>query len=495
MIKRVRKNWALLFLLIGMGIIALVLPFSSDDWMWGSPEGLRLLANHFHDYNGRIFSNLLMIFVSRPVALRVIVYAVSAVGLFYLVTALGFNTTKVKSWQLMVTAGLFMSMSPAVFGQTFGWLSGFINYIFGMIPLLLIILWLRESKSHSVVGWQCAVMAVLGFASALIVEHITLYILLLGTSATIYLFRRRSPQRWTLLCYLIGSIVGAFRMFMDPSYLDAFLGKNDQRHLAFGKRIFDQIVKTYSGQMYHYLFQDNLLIIVLLSGGLIWLIWHSQTRVSLLKYIVSSMLFGYSLLIILNAQLFDWNNLNSNGAFNKLLALSSLLFLGGVMLANALLVNQPHLQKRLWFYIVSALVLSAPFAVITPYGPRCAFGSVCFIVIATLDVWREVLASSSTPSVVLTKMCNVIGTLTVLIMVILMSLNGYYNRLRPEQMSAQAKAGHTEIVLQRLPFDQYNWNTTPGTAWGWGYSMMLKDAGLNPQDYHLTFVPFKNGTK
>ncbi|WP_054665117.1 DUF6056 family protein [Lacticaseibacillus camelliae] len=488
---KAKQPWILFLLIIGFGLLGLVLPFSGDDLMWGGQQGLHLMSTNFYNYNGRLFSNILMVGMTRYTILRVLIYGFGSVGLVYLVAAVGFNSKRVKGWQLMLTTALLMTMSQEVFAQTFGWLSGFINYIFGMIPVLLMVIWVRERRPESISKWQWLLFGGLGFVSALIVEHITLYLLLFGICAWIYLKRAHSNKASTVLAFLVGIVLGAIRMFTDPSYLAAFAGKNDQRHLALGQRIIAQIRDTYTQRMYRYVFHENGLIIALLAVGLFILIWRAPIGHNVVKMFVSTLLLGYAFLTFFSSQMFDWGNLNRSGVFNNLLAIASILFVVGVILATALYVQSPQLRTRMWFYIGSALVLSAPFAIITPYGPRCAFGSVAFLLIASLDVLRAVLEPQPRTSAVIVHGSFLLGGISLLLMLLMMTANGYYNNERVVQMRAQARQGKTELVLQRLPFDQYNWNTTPNTDWGWGYPMMLKNARLSQHKYHLVFVPFK----
>lgn len=487
-----KRRWTLAFLTIGFGLIALVLPFSGDDLMWGGQPGLNLLHSLFYDYNGRLFSNIVMIAVTRVTALRVIVYAASSVGLTYLIAALGFRTRHLQGWQLMLTAGLLLTMSQEIFAQTFGWLSGFINYIAGMVPLLFVVAWMQHTPKKKTTTWQALLMAVLGVLSALVVEHITLYLLLLGIFGLVYVIKKQPMKRSGMIGFLIGVIFGAILMFRDPSYLEAFTGNNFNRKLALGQKVMDQLVQTYTDRMYRYVFHQNLLIIGLLTLSLIWLIWKNPKGNRIVKMIVSGLLGGYLFLVIFTPQLFNWTNLDSQGIFTKLLATSTLVYLAGVALATGLYIGNRGLKQRMWFYMISALVLSAPFAIITPYGGRCAFGSVTFILLAALDVMREAIGERISAASGLTVSSWLLGTIALVGMVMIMSLNGHYNEQRISQMQQQAAEGNKTLVLKRLPFDGYNWNTDPTTRWGWGYPMMFKQAHLNPKHYTLIFEPFKN---
>lgn len=487
-----RRRWTLAFLAVGFGLIALALPFSGDDLMWGAQPGLSLLHNLFYDYNGRLFSNIVMIAVTRVTALRVIVYAASSVGLTYLIAALGFRTRQLQGWQLMLTAGLLLTMSQEIFAQTFGWLSGFINYIAGMVPLLFVVAWMQHTPEKKTSTWQVILMAVLGLLSALVVEHITLYLLLLGIFGLIYVIKKQPLNRKGMVGFLIGVVVGAILMFRDPSYLEAFTGDNSNRNLALGQKILDQLVQTYTDRMYRYVFHQNLLIIGLLTLSLIWLIWKNPRGNRIIRMVVSGLLGGYFFLVIFTPQLFNWANMSSQGIFTKLLAASTLVYLAGIVLATGIFIANRGLKQRMWFYMISALVLSAPFAIITPYGGRCAFGSVTFILLAALDVTREVLGESNLANSGFVVSSWLLGAFALVGMVMIMSINGHYNEQRIGQMQQQAAAGSKTLVLKRLPFDGYNWNTNPTTLWGWGYPMMFKQAHLNPKHYTLIFEPFKN---
>lgn len=143
-----RRRLTLIFLIIGFGVVGLVLPFSGDNLMWGGQPGLDLLHRLFYDYNGRIISNTVIVAVTRVTPLRVLFYSVSSVALIYLITVMGFQTNKVTGWQLMASTGLLITMSQEVISQTFGWLSGFVNYVAGMVPLLFVVYWIKRRRTR-----------------------------------------------------------------------------------------------------------------------------------------------------------------------------------------------------------------------------------------------------------------------------------------------------------------------------------------------------------
>jgi hypothetical protein len=486
------RSLTLLGLLVGFGWLAMVLPYSSDDLMWSGQEGLRLLHTHFYNYNGRVVSNLMMIAMGRYLPIRILIFSLSSVGIIWLITRIVSSQHEVTASQLLLTTGLLMTMSQEVFSQTFGWLSGFINYVTGMIPLLVMLLWALKGVPKRLKIWQLLAFGILGVVGALFVEHVTLYLLGFGVVGIIICAINRSRKLRGMIAFTIGTSIGAFRMFSDPSYLAAFAGNNRHRHLSFGQELIKQLTATYTQRMSKYLFEENVLIVMMLSVGIIWLIWHSAKHASALKMLVTTVLSGYSLLTIFSHEMFSWLNLDQNGIFANVMAIASLVFLLGILIANIWLIDDHALRVRMWLYINSALVLSAPFAVITPYGSRCAFGSLCFILIAALDIFNMILKQRQADELAIRYTSIVFGAVTLLAIVLMMSANGFYNLKRTDQLQHQAQLGKKALVLPRLPFDQLTWNTAPTTAWGWGYPLTLKNAGLNPKNYQLTFVPFKN---
>lgn len=100
-------------------------------------------------------------------------------------------------------------------------------------------------------------MTLIGLLSALIVEHITLYMVLLGVGGLYYAFKKNPLKRNAIIGFLTGTVIGAVMMFRDPSYFEALAGNNRERHLAFGQKIFNQLTETYTGKMYRYVFHQN----------------------------------------------------------------------------------------------------------------------------------------------------------------------------------------------------------------------------------------------
>lgn len=115
------------------------------------------------------------------------------------------------------------------------------------------------------------------------------------------------------------------------------------------------------------------------------LIYRNSYGSVLLKHLISFILLSYSFFVAFVRNLFPSANFNI-AIIDEYLTILSILFIVSVILATAFLIKNGELNIHLWFYVFSALMISAPFIAIIPYGPHCAFNTVCFIILATLDV-------------------------------------------------------------------------------------------------------------
>ena len=65
-------------------IIGYLVPYTNDDWAWGSYIGIDRLNNFFSNYNGRYLGNLLVILLTRYRVIRALTLGVSYTSIILL---------------------------------------------------------------------------------------------------------------------------------------------------------------------------------------------------------------------------------------------------------------------------------------------------------------------------------------------------------------------------------------------------------------------------
>ena len=93
---------------------------------------------------------------------------------------------------LLTAVALFLSPLP-MFSQTVGWVSGYANYVtsvtFTMIYMAWFLRFLKQKEPKKCVV-QVALLALLGLANTLIVEHFTIYNVVLAAVTAVYSYRK-----------------------------------------------------------------------------------------------------------------------------------------------------------------------------------------------------------------------------------------------------------------------------------------------------------------
>lgn len=479
-------------------LLAAVTPLSGDDWTWSSAIGLRRLATGFIGYNGRLVSNVLEIIITRSFLIRVLLYATLSTTLIELTTKIIFNKQPSKFCQYLFTTGLYLTISTQVYSQTFGWFAGFINYIFGMLPIFFFIYWTITRKTTSEKTSTISLVGLLltGLIASLIIENVTIYSVLLAIGTLIYFFKKNKSKLSGALAYTLGTILGAIIMFSNPIYISALSGNNNFRHVSFGSGMWMKVSQIYTTAMYKYVFQENGIILLIISICLIVCLWKKRSNLFgiIYKALLTFILFSYSFFSAFIRNLLPSTNFDPMKVSN-ILAILSIIFVVSLCL-SLIFISSDLIRWKLFFYILSALVLSAPFAVITPYGPRCAFATICFMILATLELVNYVFTSEKeVHNINISKLVlTVFGSFSMIFLLGVMSANGYVNHVRTTSINQQLRAGHKTIYVSMLPFQQYTWDTSPNQT-RFQHKIYMERMHMSADSHNLVFVPFKDSRK
>jgi len=468
-------------------ILGFITPLTGDDWTWGSSIGLHRLSTGYVGYNGRVVSNTLEVLISRYALIRVPLYAIINMLLIIFTAKIIAGPTKTRSWHYLAATGFFLTISTTVYAQSFGWFAGFINYVFGTFIIFSYYYWITRVKPTTSMKTKWLIfigMFIWGLISALIIEHVTIYLLCLSAGSLVYLRKQgfKSHLNWS---YFIGLIIGSLTMFLNPSYIRIFTGHDTLRHTA-QNGLIDQGLTMYTNQMAKFIFQQNGLLLLTLSIGIIVLIYRSNHGNTLLKSIVSFYLLSYSVFAAFIRNLFPIGNFDIR-AINQYLALASVLYIISLVIAVTNFIREDNLSLRLWFYIISALLLSAPFIVITPYGPRCAFNTISFMILATIDIINTIIIDSS-DKIAIPNVFKLFGIFAMVLMTVTMGMNGYVNHTRKNAIQIQLNQHASKILVRRLPFEQFVWDSSPAKT-RFQYTMYKRRMKISAAQ-KLTFVPY-----
>ncbi len=198
-------------------------PFSVDDWYWGSYASDKRIATFFAGYNGRYFSNLFCVVLTRVPLLHAPVVAAVLAGIALCVQKLVGRRDTSMFWLCLL---LVFLVPTAVFAQGVVWTSGFVNYTLPALFILLYILAVRGclGDEYHPCAKLAAPLAVLGFCSSLVVETVTVANIVASLVVLVYTKRRHGKLDVAQLAFFLGALVGAALMFSNDAYLSIAQG-------------------------------------------------------------------------------------------------------------------------------------------------------------------------------------------------------------------------------------------------------------------------------
>lgn len=182
-------------------------PYTDDDLRWGSQIGLNRLRNGFAGYGGRYLGYLIVMGLTRSVVFKVLFMSAVITVMAYLVRYI----TRLQIAPSIVML-LIMVAPLSLFRSTIGWVSGFSNYVTSICFTLVYIAYIayfdrREIKQKSV--WLAVPLFLLGTINTLIVEHFTVYNVLLGIFVVTVFALKYKHVFIQFVGYMAGTLVGA----------------------------------------------------------------------------------------------------------------------------------------------------------------------------------------------------------------------------------------------------------------------------------------------
>lgn len=251
-------------------IIGYLVPYTNDDWAWGSYIGIDRLNNFFSNYNGRYLGNLLVILLTRYRVIRALTLGFSYTSIILL----SFKIVNKKSLPIfLISIILVLFMPRTLFRQVVSWTSGFTNYV---PPMIFVLIWILINKR--ILNDKCIILNrrrvflvfVLGVITCLFMEHVTIYIVIASLVSLIYCYKREIKINIGQVTYFIGALVGAVLMFQNGAYLNVVKGEDFYRSVP-RSGIIMQSIKRYFYTVYHNLVSNNVVVLVIISVCLTYL--------------------------------------------------------------------------------------------------------------------------------------------------------------------------------------------------------------------------------
>ena len=485
-----------ILLLLFFFFFAAQVPYSHDDWQWGSHSNWILMLNGFANYNGRYLGNLFEILITRNVLAKNIILAVGMLLVIWSVYKLVIKEAKSKDKTVLflLASVLCLAIPRELFRQTYSWIAAFINFIPPVILMILYIIIVNnifEDKPLNAIKskqplWLILLMIPLGISTQLFSEHTTVYAVLLAGFIVFYTLIKYHKFFSLQVIYLFATVIGAFIMFSNGAYFNAANNTDGYKRLSFS---IASIVDLYTNQMSDTLFLNNWLLNTILAILCIIVILrylrnNHYTYNVLVGNVQIFILSTYMIYGVLNKVYPAWNIFTDPQKTSYFNAIYSLVFFACILSVILLYIESNGLKMKMFMIYGSSLALAMPLIIANPIGPRCFFASYIFMVITALQFLINIINNSNFE---LSNFSVVVSSILVIICVFYGSIFvdvGIGEKWRVQTINDAIANGDKSITLYRLPYEDYYWTTVPPNE---HWESFFKEFYNIPMDVELHF--------
>jgi len=487
-----RSFWIISMLAVLLfALLAWLFPYTGDDWAWGSSIGTKRLSIFFDNYNGRYLGNLLILLVSRSVVVRVILMAAAYYISCWLCHAYSSHR---KNAGLVLAVILFFMMPRSMFTQAVVWSSGFANYVPSAILSVAYILMVRnitgqEAPRYGKYLWIAT--AVIGFVGAPFMENVALFNICLGLAVIGYTALKFKKLYAAHVGFLIGAVTGAVWMFTNRAYVTISNGGDDYRTAPSGLSGMLGTMKSNIQTVANNVLITNCAICLLASVLLLVLtVRFAKSNQKGRWLAVGAMVINggcvlLALLCNIPAALKVIQAIT--GEFYSELRIAILLGYGLSLVAVVLICMPKGSRFRMLLPVYCIPVSVAPLLVVTPIGPRCFYISYLLTTVFVVDLFSFLIRDIRT--VPYKRLLGGLGAVAVLLGCLYVSVFlpvHHYDNKRNEFAKRQSDNGDSQIVVCRLPNEDFLWVSSPEyEPWSTRYKLFYgirEDAQLKVVD-------------
>ncbi|GEP85227.1 glucosyltransferase [Staphylococcus piscifermentans] len=444
----------LYIVILFFAILSALIPLSLDDYAWKSDVGIERMHQWFHDYNGRYLSNLLEIAAVRTPIVQVVTMTFFSSLLIVMLRQLTFRNSRSISYILILL--VVMMLPIPLFAETFGWVAGYVNYVTSAVLMLYILkIYFEQYDRNSANVIQLIWYFLVGVIASLLVEHVTLYLIVIAFGAVIFYFYKFKKLKMVYFVFLIAHCVGAVMMFTNSAYRQVTAGKDHYRSVEQHTSMLGNITHLYLYNITPYFFTTNTLLLALLLMIVCIVTYMHRGQTLPVNIVFISILFIGLLFTMINR-----TNLTRMIVNETTIVIAGILFLCLIVIFPIFIwknLQWSHLSQRIFFYYTSAIFLTLPFFVITPYSARCDFASQIFIILILLEMTKYILQNLHLkwPSKWSKNLAIIVMLALTLSYLAPISVNKYIDYSRSEKL-LHMHHFPKEITIQRVPFEEFH---------------------------------------
>lgn len=452
--KKIWIFYGIVFVLLFL--LCLLFPYSGDDWAWGSQIGLDRLENWFDNYSGRYFGNLIVLALTRSNLLKAVVMAFCLTGIIVLVNKL---TGEQKNGVFIIlTVLVFMPIT--ILRQAAVWTSGFANYTTSIFLTLIYIYYVnniygKEKPKNSIAA--VLPLLILGFANTLIVEHLTIYNVILAVYVIVFTLIKFKKVYVQHIAYFIGTVAGTALMFSNSVYRSVADGSDSYRTIGSEDGIIIKAFAAYFGTIVPEGFFNNFILNIFLVGTCV-VIWFclknklsKKTKILGGICIAVMVAFAASTLMLRVSSLTELRSLLiAEGMATAVYILAFIVFL-------FILPVETNRKIKLFFILGSTGCMIAPLLVVTPIGSRCFFAPYVMMLYLAMEFYSMFDSRVKKKCDQYSKVTIITAAVGLIFLFYIYGTISFCDKERVEKAQIDAQNGVQTVQVEELPYKKYVW--------------------------------------
>ena len=466
-----------MMLLFYIGIAGMI-PYTHDDWEWGTETGLTHLFTA--DINSRFCGNLIEVILTRNEIIKTVFMALVFVLIPLSITIFasrisGINNNSNKDLVhtvIFLFANLIILLIPAdVWAQTNGWVAGFSNFVVsgGALAIFFYILAVSTSSDKTRKSWliNSILCFIYGVMIQLFIENLTVFYFIFAVVFLIAGWKKANKKTLIPLCS--GLLAGAVLMFSNNIYLSLLktgYAVDEYRQLMYDP---NQPFYVFIADSVKCFFDVMLPLMILHHGVLAGLIavlmavpTYKNTKNKLLGLcltIINGALCLYYVATYVAGVITGRQSIENSFLSSTIDFIFVLLIFIEIFLAYR---DRKRLFSWLMILWLSPFLVIAPMLMVNTVGPRSFFTVYICLILFGATVLGVLLSGAGKKAAGIILSLTAALTLVICVRwIVIYKAISVETRTRKMQIETAVANGDKYIHFDRFPYDEYLWFPDP----------------------------------